>query len=123
MASRADQKGDTPAQRVAQLSAHLAAPGSEPAPVNSRPALPINYPASKLKIDANHCIDDVRELKVAVVGAGLSGINAGILLPAKVPGIKLTIFEKNADVSGTWLENAYPGGSQILLTLSRSNNR
>jgi hypothetical protein len=30
--------------------------------------------------------------------AGLAGINAGILLPAKVPGIQLTIFEKNEDV-------------------------
>ncbi|KAF2703625.1 FAD/NAD(P)-binding domain-containing protein [Pleomassaria siparia CBS 279.74] len=92
-------------QRVAQLSAHLIQPETP----NSRPALPISYPVSKLKLDANHCIDDVRELKVAVVGAGLAGINAGILLPAKVPGIKLTIFEKNADVSGTWLENNYPG--------------
>ena len=45
-----------------------------------------------------HPIDNYRELRVAVVGAGLSGISAGALLPAKVPGIKLTIFEKNADV-------------------------
>jgi cation diffusion facilitator CzcD-associated flavoprotein CzcO len=44
-----------------------------------------------------------------VIGAGLSGINAGILFPAKVPGIDLTIFEKNADVGGTWFENIYPG--------------
>ncbi|KAF6806300.1 4-hydroxyacetophenone monooxygenase [Colletotrichum musicola] len=57
-------------------------------------------------------IDDPRELRVAVIGAGLSGVLAGILLPAKVPGIKLTIFEKNADVDiqgGTWFENIYPG--------------
>jgi cation diffusion facilitator CzcD-associated flavoprotein CzcO len=47
--------------------------------------------------------------KVAVVGAGLSGITAGVLLPVKVPGIKLVIFEKNADVGGTWYENIYPG--------------
>ena len=44
-----------------------------------------------------------------MVGAGLSGITAGVLLPVKVPGIKLVIFEKNADVGGTWLENVYPG--------------
>ena len=43
-------------------------------------------------------IDEVRELNVAVLGAGLTGITAGILLPAKVPGINLTIIEKNADV-------------------------
>ncbi|OCL01577.1 FAD/NAD(P)-binding domain-containing protein [Glonium stellatum] len=71
--------------------------------------LPINYPISNLKLDTQHCIDDVRELRVAVVGAGLAGITAGILLPAKVPRINLTIFEKNSDVSGTWLENSYPG--------------
>ncbi|GKT89542.1 4-hydroxyacetophenone monooxygenase [Colletotrichum tofieldiae] len=54
-------------------------------------------------------IDEPRELRVAVVGAGLSGVLAGILLPAKVPGIKLTVYEKNADVGGTWFENIYPG--------------
>ena len=43
-------------------------------------------------------IDEVRELKVAVIGAGISGITAGILLPAKVPGIQLTIIDKNDEV-------------------------
>lgn len=43
-------------------------------------------------------IDEVRPLKVAVIGAGLTGITAGILLPIKVPCIKLTILEKNSDV-------------------------
>ena len=31
-------------------------------------------------------IDEIRELKVAVIGAGITGITAGILLPAKVKG-------------------------------------
>ena len=44
-----------------------------------------------------HAIDDYRQLKVAVIGGGLSGITAGALLPAKVPGLALTVFEKNAD--------------------------
>ena len=43
-------------------------------------------------------IDEVRQLKVAVIGAGLTGTTASILLPAKVYGIKLTVFDKNADV-------------------------
>jgi hypothetical protein len=51
-----------------------------------------------LKLDPTHCLDHARKVSVAVIGAGLSGINAGILLPAKVPGIELTIFEKNNDV-------------------------
>ena len=42
-------------------------------------------------------IDEPRPLKVAVIGGGLSGILAGILLPKKVPGIQLTIYEKNDD--------------------------
>jgi hypothetical protein len=43
-------------------------------------------------------VDEPRPLRVGVIGAGLAGITAGILLPAKVPGIKLTIYEKNSDV-------------------------
>ena len=57
----------------------------------------------------DHPIDTYRPLNVAVVGAGLSGTTAGVFLPAKVPNIKLTIYEKNADIGGTWYENIYPG--------------
>ncbi|KAF2804732.1 FAD/NAD(P)-binding domain-containing protein [Mytilinidion resinicola] len=77
-------------------------------PLPPKSQAPLNYPKSNLKLE-DHCIDDLRKLRVAVIGAGLSGISAGILLPAKVPNIDLTIFEKNQDVSGTWLENIYPG--------------
>lgn len=42
-------------------------------------------------------IDEPRPLSVAVIGGGLAGILAGILLPKKVPAIKLTIYEKNVD--------------------------
>ncbi|KXJ89592.1 4-hydroxyacetophenone monooxygenase [Microdochium bolleyi] len=66
------------------------------------------YPAPTFALLDRH-IDEPRELKVAVIGAGLAGITAGILLPAKVPGIQLTIFEKNSDVGGVWYENVYPG--------------
>ncbi|KAI4937933.1 hypothetical protein J4E85_000370 [Alternaria conjuncta] len=98
----------TPSRRVAQLTEHLAlAEGTKQD--ESHPALPTSYPVSKLQLSPTQYIDHVRRLRVAVIGAGLAGINAGILLPAKVPGIDLTIFEKNNDVSGTWLENVYPG--------------
>lgn len=36
--------------------------------------------------------------KVCIIGAGLAGITAGVLLPAKVPGIELEILEKNSEV-------------------------
>ncbi len=47
------------------------------------------------------------KMKVVVVGAGMSGILAGIRL--KQAGLDFTIVEKNPDVGGTWLENVYPG--------------
>ncbi|HEY7900297.1 MAG TPA: NAD(P)/FAD-dependent oxidoreductase, partial [Caulobacteraceae bacterium] len=48
-----------------------------------------------------------KRLHVIVIGAGMSGILAGIRL--KQAGVDFTILEKNADVGGTWLENGYPG--------------
>jgi 4-hydroxyacetophenone monooxygenase len=45
--------------------------------------------------------------KVAVIGAGMSGILAGIRL--KQAGVPFVILEKNLDVGGTWFENTYPG--------------
>lgn len=45
-----------------------------------------------------HSIDQVRPIKVGLIGAGLTGITAGVLLPNKVPGLDLRIYDKNADV-------------------------
>ncbi|KAI4678500.1 uncharacterized protein J4E84_008756 [Alternaria hordeiaustralica] len=98
----------TPSRRVAQLAEHLASAEGTKQDA-SHAALTTSYPVSKLQLSPTQYIDHVRSLRVTVIGAGLAGINAGILLPAKVPGIDLTIFEKNDDVSGTWLENVYPG--------------
>ncbi len=65
-------------------------------PLLEQPESP-QYPAAKFQLEDRH-IDEPRSLRVVVIGAGLTGVTAGVLLPAKVPGIKLTIFEKNADV-------------------------
>jgi 4-hydroxyacetophenone monooxygenase len=48
-----------------------------------------------------------RDLSVAIIGAGESGILAGLRL--KQAGIPFVIFEKNDEVGGTWYENHYPG--------------
>jgi 4-hydroxyacetophenone monooxygenase len=48
-----------------------------------------------------------KDFRVLVIGAGLSGIAAGIKLGEA--GYSYTIVEKNPDVGGTWYENRYPG--------------
>ncbi len=46
------------------------------------------------------------KLPVLIVGAGMSGLLAGIRL--KQAGVPFTIVEKNPEVGGTWYENQYP---------------
>ncbi|KAA8641469.1 flavin-containing monooxygenase [Aspergillus tanneri] len=80
-------------------------------------AVPVNVksPESKPAFEIEeHPIDQVRPIKVGVIGAGLAGITAGVLFPAKLPGLDLKIYDKNADVvryvpSLEWFENTYPG--------------
>jgi len=45
-------------------------------------------------------------MPVVIVGAGMSGLLAGIRLSQA--GVPFTIVEKNAEVGGTWHENQYP---------------
>jgi 4-hydroxyacetophenone monooxygenase len=49
----------------------------------------------------------LEEFRVAVIGAGMGGLNAAVLL--KQAGIPYFVLEKNGDVGGTWYENRYPG--------------
>ena len=48
-----------------------------------------------------------REFKVAIIGAGLSGL--GIAYRLKQVGIPFVILERNPQVGGVWSENVYPG--------------
>lgn len=63
----------------------------------ANPTTPHKYDLPEISL-VNRYVDEPRSLRVTVIGAGLSGVIAGVLLPAKVPGIQLTILEKNADV-------------------------
>lgn len=62
-----------------------------------------------------HPVDELRPIKVGIIGAGLAGITAGVMLPAKLPGIDLRIYDKNADVvcdlgpSGLHILTVFPG--------------
>ncbi|RYN34902.1 putative sterigmatocystin biosynthesis monooxygenase [Alternaria arborescens] len=54
-------------------------------------------------------VENLRRLKVVVIGAGYSGIYCGIRIPERLRNIDLVIYEKNAGVGGTWYENRYLG--------------
>jgi hypothetical protein len=54
-------------------------------------------------------IENFRPMSVIVIGAGFSGIYCGVRIPERLRNVKLTIYEKNAGVGGTWYENTYPG--------------
>src|SRR5208337_3177067 len=50
---------------------------------------------------------ELRKFTVAVIGAGMGGLNAAVQM--KHAGIPYFVIEKNDEVGGTWYENQYPG--------------
>ena len=50
---------------------------------------------------------DLQKFVVAVIGAGMGGLNAAVQM--KHAGIPYFVIEKNDEVGGTWYENRYPG--------------
>ena len=64
-------------------------------------------PGSDPRQPSWHTADVGRAFRCAVVGAGASGLAAAHRL--RQAGVAVTVFEKNGDVGGTWLENVYPG--------------
>jgi len=54
---------------------------------------------------ATRPIDMNRPMKVIVMGGGLSGIIAAIFFPRAIENLELVVYEKNADIGGTWFEN------------------
>jgi 4-hydroxyacetophenone monooxygenase len=48
-----------------------------------------------------------RSMRVAVIGAGMSGLLAAHRL--RQAGVEAVVLEKNPDVGGTWFDNTYPG--------------
>jgi cation diffusion facilitator CzcD-associated flavoprotein CzcO len=51
-----------------------------------------------------------KPIRVIVIGAGISGI-AFAYKALSLENVEYVIYEKNADVGGTWLESRYPGCS------------
>jgi len=46
--------------------------------------------------------------EVAIIGAGFAGLGAGIRIKMTSSN-NFIIFEKAAEISGTWRDNTYPG--------------
>ncbi|TBU51272.1 hypothetical protein BD310DRAFT_910766 [Dichomitus squalens] len=61
-----------------------------------------------LHVPAQQGPETAQPIKVIVIGAGFSGILAGIRFPQKIPNVDLVIYEKSAGVGGTWYNNRYP---------------
>lgn len=73
------------------------------------------YPKSRVDL-IDRFVDEPRKLRVAVIGGGLAGILAGSLLPEKVPGIELVIYEKNPDFVSGGRTSSLPEHVSALLT-------
>jgi hypothetical protein len=54
-------------------------------------------------------IHSERPMRIIVVGAGASGLCFAYKLQRSFEQFSLIIYEKNAELSGTWFENKYPG--------------
>jgi hypothetical protein len=50
-----------------------------------------------------------KRMRIAMLGAGISGINFFKFAEEKLENVDIVCYEKNRDVGGTWLENRYPG--------------
>ena len=48
-------------------------------------------------------------VSIACIGSGVSGIATAIRIQESLQNVSFTIYEKNNDLGGTWLENRYPG--------------
>lgn len=83
--------------------AHDAGPGYAPL-LRHELGLPHDLGAPDFRLEE---LAPGRNFRVAIIGAGLSGIAAAHRL--RQAGIPFVVFEKQQDVGGVWQANAYPG--------------
>lgn len=69
------------------------------------PLAPYDFDPSCENDMSRQAIDRLRPMKVIVLGAGMSGIIAGILFPRSIENLELVIYDKNPELGGTWFES------------------
>src|SRR5258707_7038755 len=63
--------------------------------------------------ESSHGEGPIRHVRIAIVGAGFSGLGMAIRL--KQRGQRdFVVIEKAADVGGTWRDNTYPGCACVI---------
>jgi len=50
-----------------------------------------------------------RKVRIVLMGAGASTVNFLKKAEESMQNLEMTVYEKNHDIGGTWLENRYPG--------------
>lgn len=50
-----------------------------------------------------------RPMRILIIGAGAAGLQIAYKTSKQLSNVTFTIYEKNSDAGGTWLENRYPG--------------
>ncbi|KAK5129043.1 hypothetical protein LTR85_000376 [Meristemomyces frigidus] len=56
-----------------------------------------------------HRLGEARHVRIVCIGAGAAGLNLAYHVKKYLQNVDFCIYEKNASVGGTWLENSYPG--------------
>jgi cation diffusion facilitator CzcD-associated flavoprotein CzcO len=71
------------------------------------------------RVDEGRSVQD-DQFDVIIVGAGISGIDAGYRITERNPGLTYTILERRAQIGGTWDLFRYPGvrSDSSMFTLS-----
>ncbi|KAB5580483.1 hypothetical protein GE09DRAFT_1212933 [Coniochaeta sp. 2T2.1] len=86
--------------RLPQFQQHPAGPDSPPRHTTSQDA------SYKIR---EQPLGSAKPVRVVIIGAGASGLNMIRTLRLSLTNYELVVYEKNADVGGTWFENRYPG--------------
>lgn len=75
----------------------------------SSPGQEVPDGTSGYEIDKDAMIDSYqRKIRVLTIGGGVSGIMMAYKIQKECKNVDHVIYEKNADIGGTWLENRYP---------------